>query len=184
MFCPYFFKLQINRVTYPYNIMCLDHKLVKEHSFVTALSKVQNLCSKQEKCCFDIRKKLDLWQLSLDEQDKIMQSLIDDKFIDENRYAVFYVRDKYRFNKWGRRKITYHLKKKKIPELIIANALEGISEQEYENNLEEILASKVRSIREDDPYKLKAKLYRFAESRGFESNLILKNIEKLLHKNN
>ena len=164
--------------------MYLDDKQVKEHSFVAALSKVRYLCSKQEKCCFDIRKKLEDWQLSVDDQNKIIQSLIDDKFIDENRYASFFVRDKHRFNKWGRRKITYHLKQKQISELIIANALEGISENEYENNLEEILASKMRSIREDDLYKLKAKLYRFAESRGFESDLILRNIKKLLHKDN
>lgn len=162
--------------------MYSEDKKAKKISFESALSKMQYMCSRQEKCCFDIRKKLQSWQMASDDQNRIIQILIDDKFIDEKRYAGFYVRDKYRFNKWGRIKITHHLKQKQIPELIITNALEGISESEYESNLEDILVSKMRTVRGDDPYQLKGKLYRFAQSRGFESNLILKNIEKLLHK--
>jgi len=164
--------------------MYSKEKKTKEISYESALSKVQYICSRQEKCCSDIRKKLEGWHISYDDQDKIIQSLIDDKFIDEKRYSGFYVRDKYRFNKWGRIKITHHLKQKQIPEYIIMDALEGISESEYENNLKDILVSKMKSVRGDDPYQLKGKLYRFAQSRGFESNLILKNIEKLLHKDN
>ncbi|MGZ2368968.1 regulatory protein RecX [Ancylomarina sp. YFZ004] len=162
--------------------MYSEDKKVKEISYSSALSKMQSICSRQEKCCSDIRKKLENWNLSYDEQDSIIQSLIDHKFLDEKRYTGFYVRDKYKFNKWGRVKISHHLKQKQIPEYIIMEAFDSISEKLYEENLEEILASKMRSTREEDPYKLKAKLYRFAQSRGFESNLILLNIEKLVHK--
>ncbi len=159
-----------------------EDKKTKEISYSSALSKMQFICSRQEKCCSDIRKKLENWNLSYDDQDKIIQSLIDDKFIDENRYTGFYVRDKYKFNKWGRIKISHHLKQKQIPESTIMEAFDSISEEIYEENLEDILSSKMRSTREEDLYKLKAKLYRFAQSRGFESNLILRNIDKILHK--
>ena len=159
-----------------------EDKKVKEISYSSALSKMQFICSRQERCCSDIRKKLDNWNLSFDDKDKIIQSLIDDKFLDEKRYTGFYVRDKYKFNKWGRIKISYHLKQKQIPEYIIMDAFDTISDELYEENLVEILSSKLRSTREEDPYKLKAKLYSFAQSRGFESNLILRNIEKLVHK--
>ncbi|WP_372642596.1 regulatory protein RecX [Ancylomarina sp.] len=162
--------------------MYSEEKKAKEISYSSALSKMQFICSRQEKCCSDIRKKLENWNLSYDDQDKIIQALIDDKFLDEIRYTGFYVRDKYKFNKWGRIKISHHLKQKQIPEYIIMEAFDSISEKLYEENLEEILASKMRSTREDDLYKLKAKLYRFAQSRGFESNLILRYIEKLVHK--
>ena len=162
--------------------MYSEDKKVKEISYSSALSKMQFICSRQEKCCSDIRKKLENWHLSYDDQDSIIQSLIDDKFLDEKRYTGFYVRDKYKFNKWGRIKISHHLKQKQIPEYIIMEAFDSISEKLYVENLEEILASKMRSTREEDPYKLKAKLYRFAQSRGFESNLILRYIEKLVHK--
>jgi len=163
--------------------MYSEDKKAKEISYSSALSKMQFICSRQEKCCSDIRKKLENWTLSYDDQDKIIQSLIDDKFLDEKRYTGFYVRDKYKFNKWGRIKISHHLKQKQIPECIIMEAFDSISEELYEENLVEILSSKMRSTREEDPYKLKAKLYRFAQSRGFESNLILSNIDELLHKN-
>ncbi len=154
----------------------------KEISYSSALSKMQFICSRQERCCSDIRKKFDKWSLSYDDQDKIVQSLIDDKFIDEKRYTGFYVRDKYKFNRWGRIKISHHLKQKQIPEYIIMEAFESISEEIYEANLEDVLNSKMRNTREDDPYKLKTKLFRFAQSRGFESNLILRYIDKILHK--
>ncbi|WP_164977509.1 regulatory protein RecX [Ancylomarina salipaludis] len=159
-----------------------EDKKAKEISYSSALSKMQFICSRQEKCCSDIRKKLENWNLSYDDQDKIIQSLIDDKFIDEKRYTGFYVRDKYKFNKWGRIKISHHLKQKQIPEYLIMEAFDSISKEIYEDNLEEMLRAKMKSTREEDPYKLKAKLYRFAQSRGFESNLILRNIEKILHK--
>lgn len=162
--------------------MYSEEKKAKEISYSSALSKMQFICSRQEKCCSDIRKKLENWDLSYDDQYKIIQALIDDKFLDEKRYTGFYVRDKYKFNKWGRIKISHHLKQKQIPEYIIMEAFDSISEKLYEENLEEILASKMRSTREEDLYKLKAKLYRFAQSRGFESNLILRYIEKLVHK--
>jgi len=162
--------------------MYSEDKKAKEISYSSALSKMQFICSRQEKCCSDIRKKLENWSLSYDDQDNIIQSLIDDKFIDEKRYTGYYVRDKYKFNKWGRIKISHHLKQKQIPEYIIMEAFDSISDELYEENLKEILSSKLRSTREEDPYKLKAKLFRFAQSRGFESNLILRNIEDLVHK--
>ncbi|PXY00912.1 RecX family transcriptional regulator [Marinifilum breve] len=145
-----------------------------------ALSKVQFICSKQEKCCSDIRKKLQDWNISADDQDEIISSLIEDKFIDESRFTNFFVRDKYRFNKWGRIKISYHLKHKQIPERIINEALEQINDQEYKENLQDLLQSKLRSLKDDDPYQLKTKMYRFAQSRGFESQLSLNLIDDLL----
>ena len=163
--------------------MYSEEKEKKEISYTSALSKMQFICSRQEKCCSDIRKKLENWSLSYDDQDRIIQSLIDNKFIDEKRYTGFYVRDKYKFNKWGRIKIAHQLKQKQIPEYIIMEAFDTISEDIYEENLEAILNSKMRSTREDDPYKLKSKLYRFAQSRGFESNLIFRYLDQILHKN-
>lgn len=163
-------------------MMCSDDKSISELTYKSALSKVQYLCSKEEKCCSDIRKKLQSWHLASEDLNRIIQSLVADKFIDETRYTGFYVRDKFRFNKWGKIKIAYQLKQKQIPEAIVLNALDEISQQEYENRLFEILHKKMKTMREKVPCKLKSKLYRFAKSKGFESDLILKGIEKILHK--
>lgn len=149
-----------------------------------ALSKVQYICSKQEKCCYDIRKKLREWNISSTDQDEIIDSLLDDKFIDENRYTPLFVRDKFRFNKWGRIKITHHLKQKQIASRIISEALEQIDEQEYYEVLSDLLNAKIKSVKEEDPYQLKAKLLRFAQGRGFENQLSISIIDDIISNNN
>lgn len=155
-------------------------KKKREVSAESALSKAMFICSRMEKCCFDIRKKLRDWEISSDDQDQIIQTLIDEKFINEERYTNFYVRDKFRFNRWGRIKITHHLKQKQIPEYLISDAIEQLDEVEYSNMLSDLLTSKIKTIREEDPYQLRAKLYRFAQGRGFESQLSLQIIDKLI----
>lgn len=160
--------------------MDYEKKQKKEISAQSALSKVMFICSRQEKCCFDIRKKLRDWNLSYDDQDEIIQTLIEEKFLNEERYTNFYVRDKFRFNKWGKIKISHHLKQKQIPENLIDNALDQINEKDYKESLGDILSHKIKSIKEDDPYQLRAKLYRFAQGRGFESHIALNFIDKLI----
>ncbi|MDM8159210.1 regulatory protein RecX [Labilibaculum sp. K2S] len=161
----------------------MDYKKKKrEVSAESALSKVMFICSRQEKCSFDIRKKLCEWEISSADQDQIIQTLIDEKFLNDERYTNFYVRDKFRFNRWGRIKIAHHLKQKQIPEYIISDAIYQLDESEYAQNLHDILHGKIKTIREEDPYQLRAKLFRFAQGRGFESQLSLQIIDKLISK--
>ncbi len=145
-----------------------------------ALSSVQFICSKQEKCCSEIRKKLQSWGINAQEQEEIIESLIEDKFIDENRFTPVFVRDKFRFNRWGRIKIAYHLRQKQIPAYIIETALQEIDEQEYMETLTELLQSKLKGLNTEDKYQLKAKLLRFIHSRGFEPALADSVINRLL----
>jgi regulatory protein len=156
------------------------NKKKREVSPESALSQAMFVCSRQEKCCSDIRKKLRDWEISCDDQDKIIQSLIDEKFINEERYTNFYVRDKFRFNRWGRIKIAHHLKQKQIPEYLISDSLDQLNDVEYSEMLSDLLSSKIKTIREEDPYHLRAKLFRFAQGRGFESQLSLQIIDKLI----
>ena len=87
-----------------------------------ALSKAQALCAKQEKCEFDIRKKLYDWKLDVKEHDKVINELKKDKYIDDQRYAIFFAKDKFNFGKWGKIKIEFALKQKNIPVGYIQNA--------------------------------------------------------------
>ena len=137
-----------------------------------ALSKCMALCSKSEKCISDIRKKLSNWQLNEDDAQHIIDTLIDEKFIDENRFADSFVRDKFRFNHWGKIKITYQLKAKGISSSHIVIALEQIDNEEYSNTLTELLSQKNKSIKAETGYERKAKLVRFAQGRGFEYEII------------
>ena len=142
-------------------------------TYQKALNKAMYLCSKTEKCKSDIRKKLYDWKANPDEHDKIIQQLEDQKFIDEERFVKYYVRDKFEFNKWGKIKIRTMLFKKQIPESLIINELKQISEEKYKETLEYLIKQKQKSIKDTEPYKIKTKLLRFAASKGFEPDLIL-----------
>jgi len=139
------------------------------------LSKAQNICSKKEMCIFDISKKLQTWEATEIEKEDIIQSLIDDKFIDEQRYANAFTNDKFKFNKWGKIKISYHLKQKQIPNKYIQESLSQINDNEYIDALKSILKTKLISLTNKE--NKKEKLVRFAQSRGYALNDILKAIE-------
>lgn len=150
-----------------------------------ALSKAMALCCREEKCTFDIRKKLISWKLPYDTIDNIIDKLLSENFIEDKRYAEFFVRDKFRFNKWGKIKIAYHLRQKQFSEDLINIALNEIKEADYMKFALNLIKKKHESEKkkENDYYKLKAKLYRFAQSRGLESDISLRFIDEILHEN-
>ena len=137
-----------------------------------ALEKARYLCSREEKCRSDIERKLAQWNVKEPDRDNIIEQLIEDKFIDEQRYANAFVRGKMRQNKWGKIKISYHLKMKNIPAEKIEQALITIDEEEYHKLIRDELMKKKHSIRESEPYKLKAKLVRYGLSKGYEQEII------------
>jgi len=144
-----------------------------------ALARIQKICSIQEKCSFDVRRKLSDWEFENMAIEKIINSLIEDKFVDDNRFAKSFVREKFRINKWGRIKITYALKQKRIPESTIGLALEEIEEEEYLHVLETELIKKKKSIKAKNQFDLKGKLLRFGQSKGFETENIIRIIQNL-----
>jgi regulatory protein len=157
------------------------YKMVQGVDKLSALKKAQNICAKQEKCKADIRQKLFEWKLEPKDHSWILEQLEKDKFIDETRYTSFYVRDKFRFNKWGKIKIEFELRGKQISPEIIKEALGEILEMDYINTCETLLHQKLNKLKNEDPGKKKEKLMRFAYSRGFEQDLIIKIVEKLLY---
>jgi regulatory protein len=137
-----------------------------------ALSKAMAICSKAEKCISEIETKLQTWEVTSDDSKKIIKTLIAEKFIDEERYARYYVRDKFRFNQWGKVKIGFMLKSKRLPSELIHDALDEIGDESYLEMLTETLRDKARKTKFVNEYDKKAKLYRFAQSRGFEYEVI------------
>lgn len=138
-----------------------------------AKQRLQDLCVKCEQCTYQLRAKLKQWQIPYDEAEKIMQSLEDEKYVDDARYARAFVHDKVRFAGWGCRKLRMMLATKRIPTDIIAEALAGIDPEEYLGVLIKALQSKTRSHPELlQDYEGRTRLYRFALQRGFESEAI------------
>lgn len=135
-------------------------------------------CSKAEKCKSEIQKKLLDWKANPDDFEGILSELERQKFIDEERFSQYYVRDKFEFNKWGRIKIRIMLLQKKIPEKFIDKALEQISEEKYEQTLSALIAQKQKTLKAENKHEIRSKLMRFASSRGFEPDLILRILRK------
>jgi regulatory protein len=140
--------------------------------YKTALSKAMSQCSKRELCCSEIETRLEAWGVSAPEIMKITDTLISENFLNEERYAAAFVRDKFNYNKWGKIKIASHLRVKKIPSAIISLSLELIDNEAYINTLKTLIESHRRSVKAKNQYDLKAKLLRFGLSRGFESSLL------------
>lgn len=154
----------------------------KNISLKEALLKAQHICAEQEKCEYDIRKKLYDWKLPVKEHDSVINSLLKDKFIDEKRYAHFYVKDKFHFNKWGKIKIEYTLKQKNISSDFIKSALNEIPDMDYEDLLKNELIKKLKSLKQEDEYTVKSKLMQFAISRGFENGKVFDMVSKIIEK--
>lgn len=146
-------------------------------TFEQALVKASEICARQEKCIFDIEKKLKSWGVEEPLASKVIDQLIKEKFIDEQRYVTYYVRDKFRFNGWGKIKIKWQLKAKNIIGTPVDEALAKISDEEYKDALAQLLIKKRRNLKGDNKYKIKASLIRHAASRGFEPNLIYQLLE-------
>ena len=140
--------------------------------FKIALEKAMAQCSRREYCSDDIRNKLSLWGVDNDDIGKILRILISDNFINEPRYATAFVRDKFKYNKWGKVKISAHLRGKKVPQDIISSALESIDNDLYIKLLRELIEAHRKSVKAKNQYDLKAKLLRYGLSKGFESNLL------------
>jgi regulatory protein len=146
-------------------------------SYQAALARATELCSRSEKCSFDIALKCREWQLSREESGQLIACLVQEKFIDHLRYATSFVNDKFRFNKWGKVKLAYALRQKQIEEPFIREALSRLPEDAYRKVLLDLLSAKARSVKEKDAFTRRNKLLAFALSHGFESDLASKIVE-------
>ena len=144
-----------------------------------ALTRAQAICAKQERCSNDIRLKLIQWQIAASEAEKIINKLVSDGFIDDERYARMFVRDKSKFNKWGPIKISYTLKSKRIPDNIIESALQEVISDD-DKSLKELLRRKLKNLKAKSPYELKVKLIRFGVSRGYEYEVVNKILSSIV----
>jgi regulatory protein len=160
----------------------MDDRANTQHRYANALQRVQGICARQERCISDIRQKLRQWEVDEADAERIISSLIKDGFINEQRYATFFVRDRSRLNRWGRLKIAQALRQKGIPDEAIALALEELQPQADESTLAELLTRKANSTRAKSPYDLKSKLIRFGVSRGFEFEMVVRVAEAVVKK--
>ena len=150
---------------------------MEEYSKV--LDRLQAQCSKREYCSSDIfRKAMKAFDGDRDQAGKVLQSLQDDKFVDDLRYASAFAREKSRLAGWGPAKITYTLVGKGIPRTIVTEALGEVDQNEAARRMRSVLETKLKTL-VGDP-QIKFKLLKFGLTRGYEYDQVAPVVEELL----
>ena len=144
----------------------------KEKTEEEAFLQLAALCANAEHCQYDMLEKMKRWELSDEAQARVMARLIEERYVDDRRYARAFVKDKIRYNKWGHRKVQQGLWMKRIDKEIQDEVLNEIDEKEYLNVLKPLLKQKRKSIKANSDYELNQKLVRFAYGRGFTFEII------------
>jgi len=141
--------------------------------------KITRYCAYQERCRAEVILKLKGWEQSQKQIDDFVEILEKEGFINEERYAASYVRGKFRSNKWGRNKIREGLYAKRIPKTIIETALLELEDENYRDQLKHVLQKKDAVLMEEDSFKRKQKLALYAQSKGYELDLIWKVLKEI-----
>ena len=144
----------------------------KEMTEQEAYLQLAALCAQAEHCRQEMLDKMKRWGLDEGVKDRIISRLVKERFVDDERYARAFVKDKVRYNKWGRRKIQQALWMKRIEEHIQQQVLDEIEEREYLDVLRPLLKQKRKSVKAQNDYELNQKLIRFALGRGFTFDAI------------
>lgn len=144
----------------------------KEMTEQEAFLQLASLCANAEHCQHEMLEKMRKWELPEAVQARVMARLVKEKYVDDTRYARAFVKDKIRYNKWGRRKVQQALWLKHIDSDIQQMVLDEIDDDEYLKVLKPLLKQKSKGIKAESDYERNQKLVRFALGRGFTFDVI------------
>lgn len=137
-----------------------------------AIEKLKRYCAYQERCHQEVVDRAYKIGLYKEQVNEAVITLIQENFLNEERYAEAYVSGKFRIKRWGRIKIVRSLKQKKISEYCIKKGLNLIEETEYLETLQYWIERKEMEIKEADSFKKKGKIAAFLMQKGFEPSLV------------
>ncbi len=143
------------------------------------LDKMAKYCAYQERCVKDVRDKLKTFDLPEEERTKILDYLLDSRFVEDKRFAKSFVRGKVNQSGWGLNKIRFHLMQKGIAKDIIDEALELTDEDLYRQRLIDILKTKSKTVKAENDFERKRKLAAYAMQKGFEASLVWEAVKSL-----
>lgn len=145
--------------------------------FKMALEKAAKYCAYQERCHWEIERKFKEWNIDEEIQDEVIAELIQQNFLNEERFALAFVQGKVNIKKWGRYKIKMELQARQISTYSINKAIQEIDEEKYILNLQEILNKKSQTVIAQNDFEKKMKLLKFLSSKGYETEIINEQIE-------
>ena len=145
---------------------------MKEVSEQGAYLQLAQLCARAEHCQYELTEKMRRWGMSDEAQARVMQRLVSERYVDDERYTQAFVRDKIRYNKWGRRKVEQALWQKHIDKDIREQILNEVDDDEYLRVLRPLLKQKQKTLKGGTDYERNQKLVKFALQRGFTYDII------------
>jgi len=151
----------------------------KTYTVEEALAKLQRYCAYQDRCHKEVAQKLKDMQMIPQASEQIIMTLIEENFLNEERFAMAFVRGKFKIKKWGRRRLTSELKQRNISKFLINQALGQISDVEYQTVFEALAYKKANSLKGVSVLKKKKKLADYLLYRGWEPYLVYEKINQL-----
>ena len=152
---------------------------MKEEIIQKVTDRLRNLCSRREYCSLDIMKKATTYlDGDADAAEKVLHTLVAEKYVSDLRYATAYAREKAMISGWGETKIRYMLSAKRIPRDLITQALTEIDEDKADSRLKKLLENKARTLKADPQIRLK--LLRFALGRGYQYDDVVRVLQDIL----
>lgn len=146
--------------------------MTKPLSSDQVLDKMAKYCAYQERCVKDVTEKLKTFELTQKEKDEILDYLIDNRFVNNKRFAQAFVKGKINQSGWGLNKIRFHLMQKGIDKEIIDEALQTYDEEAYRQRLIDVLKIKAKTVKAENDFERNRKLAAYAMQKGFEANLV------------
>lgn len=151
----------------------------KNYDINITLERLKNYCALEDKSKWHVIQKMKEWGLIKEAQEYIIEVLIKEKYLDEERFARSFCRGKFRVKGWGKEKIKNELKKKKISESCIKKGLQEIQDFEYQNELNKQFQKKNNNTKEVNHFKKKQKIAKYLISKGYENNMVWNKLREL-----
>ena len=149
-------------------------------TYEQALNRAAAYCSQAERATQEVLQKLEAWEVSDEDAARILEFLRKERFLDEQRYVHAFVNDKFTYERWGRIKIAYALRAKGVTGAVVTNTLDDVIDpDQYVETLTDLLRAKMRGMKTPLAPNDRAKLYRFAAQRGFESHVVGAALQRL-----
>ena len=137
-----------------------------------ALQKARHYCAYQERCHSEVKEKLYGFGLRKNDVEEALSRLIEDNYLNEERFAVQFAGGRFRLKHWGKVRIRYELKQKQVGEYCIKKALAAISEDDYDRTLTKLAAAQWESLQKEEPFIRRQKAQAWLIRKGYETDRI------------
>jgi len=149
-------------------------RLSKEQAF----QKIKHFCAYQERCHQEVKEKLYSFGLHKQDTEVLLSQLIEENYLDEERFAYQFAGGRFRIKHWGKKKIEYELRKRQVSSYCIQKALKQIEEGDYQETLEKLAREKYKTVAAEGPFVAKAKTTDYLMQKGYEADNIRETLKR------